>query len=106
MFTANVGHGHAVAECGNASASAARARVPIAPPAKIAAISRRSARGSASRARPSGEEAPAGSDGYGTATSAAGSGTLPDFTGDLAALLFGQAGPVPRARSSALSGTI
>ena len=47
MLTANVGHGQAVAECGNASASAARARVPSAPPAKTAATSRRSALGSA-----------------------------------------------------------
>src|SRR6266568_7554841 len=46
ILTPNVGHGHAVAGCGNASASAARASVPSAPPAKIAAISRRSARGS------------------------------------------------------------
>ena len=45
MLTPNVGHGHAVAGCGNASASAARASVPSAPPAKIAAISRRSTRG-------------------------------------------------------------
>ena len=45
MLTPNVGHGHAVAGCGNASASAARASVPSAPPAKIAAISRRSTLG-------------------------------------------------------------
>src|SRR5262249_10021552 len=51
MLTANVGHGHAVAGCGNASASAARASVPSAPPAKIAAISRRSTLGSTRRAR-------------------------------------------------------
>ena len=42
MLTANVGQGQAVAGCGNASASPARSRVPIAPPAKIATISRRS----------------------------------------------------------------
>ena len=46
MLTTNVGHGQPVAGWGNASASAARARVPIAPPAKIAAISRRSSFGS------------------------------------------------------------
>src|SRR6476620_7019848 len=46
MLTTNVGHGQPVAGWGNASASAALARVPIAPPAKIAAISRRSSFGS------------------------------------------------------------
>src|SRR5580693_6267859 len=49
MLTANVGHGQDVADRGNASLSAARANVPSAPPAKIAAISRRSARGSIRR---------------------------------------------------------
>ena len=52
MLTPNVGHGHAVAGWGNASASAARASVPSAPPAKIAAISCRSTRGSIRRAGP------------------------------------------------------
>src|SRR6202035_1845962 len=47
MLTANVGHGQAVPGCGMASASPARSRVPIAPPAKMAATSRRSTRGQA-----------------------------------------------------------
>src|SRR5580693_679780 len=50
MLTANVGHGQAVTGCGNASASAARSSVPSAPPAKIAATSRRSTLGSIRRA--------------------------------------------------------
>jgi len=45
MLTPNVGHGHAVAGCGNAAASPARASVPSAPPAKMAATSRRSTLG-------------------------------------------------------------
>ena len=49
MLTPNVGHGHAVAGCGNASASAARASVPSAPPAKMAAISGRSILGTTAR---------------------------------------------------------
>src|ERR1700722_9311625 len=48
MFTAKVGHGHAVAACGNACASAARASVPSAPPVKIAATVCQSGRGSTS----------------------------------------------------------
>src|SRR5579859_6652839 len=79
MLTPNVGHGQAVAECGNASARAARSSVPRAPPTKIAAISRRSARGRTSLERRGGGAAPAAGsprpDGYGTVRSADGSGT-------------------------------
>src|SRR5450756_3157218 len=74
MLTANVGHGQDVAECGKASASTARARVPGAPPAKIAAISRRSARGSMSRGRRDADGAER--DACTAVRSAAGSGTV------------------------------
>ena len=59
MLTVNVGQGHAVAGCGNASASAARNSVPRAPPTKMAASSRRSIRGSLRGAgRPGGGPGP------------------------------------------------
>jgi hypothetical protein len=50
MLTPNVGHGQDTGECGNASASPARAAVPSAPPAKMAAIPRVSTRGILRRA--------------------------------------------------------
>src|SRR5580658_2088339 len=56
MLTANVGHGHDVAEWGNALLRAARSSVPSAPPAKIAAISCRSACGSTLRFRAPGTD--------------------------------------------------
>ena len=89
MFTANVGHGQAVAACGNACARAARASVPSAPPAKMAATVRQSARGSTSRPRPgrggggaaSASGGPAASPGTEAALEAAGSGTRNDSSG-------------------------